>query len=145
MFGLLFKSGIAVENFKIPNNTDSASKLLQTTNRDDFIEYVVCPKCHSIYHYEDYFYVCHGQKESKACTHIPNPNHPHHSRRVNCGAILLKKVKTGRGYKLVPNKVYPYQPLSKSLTCLVQKEGFLDSCEMCRNRVASDTHLIDHI
>ena len=145
MFGLLFKSGTAVENFKIPNNTDSASKLLQTTNRDDFIEYVVCPKCHSIYHYEDYFYVCHGQKGSKACTHIPNPNHPHHSRRVNCDAILLKKVKTGRGSKLVPNKVYPYQPLSKSLTCLVQKEGFLDSCEMCRNRVASDTHLIDHI
>ena len=143
MFGLLFKIGTAVKNFKIPKNTDSASKLLQITNRDDFIEYVACPKCHSIYHYEDCFYVCHGQKESKACNHIPNPNHPHHSRRVNCGAILLKKVKTGRGYKLVPNKVYPYQPLSKSLTYLIQKEGFLDSCEMWRNRVASDTHLID--
>ena len=40
MFGLLFKIGTAVENFKIPKNTDSASKLLQITNRDDFIEYV---------------------------------------------------------------------------------------------------------
>lgn len=143
VFGSIFISDAAVENFKIPNNTDSVSKLLQTTNSDDFIEYVVCPKCLSVYYYEDCVYSHHGQKESKACPYIAHPNHPHHSRRVSCGAMLLKKVKTGRGHKLVPTKVYPYQPLCKSLTYLVQKEGFIDSCEMWRNREATENHLVD--
>ena len=59
------------------------------------------------------------------------------------GAILLKKVKTQKGFKLIPKKVYPYQPLSNSITYLANKPGFLDSCEMWRSKMPPDGYLTD--
>ena len=58
---------------------------------------------------------------------------------------LLKKVRSGRSNKLIPIKVYPYQPLQKSLTYLIQKEGFLDACEKWRRRMSliPNAHLAD--
>lgn len=104
---------------------------------DDFTEYVVCPDCHSIYEFKDCFEKEAGVKVSKKCCHISYPNHPQRSRRKKCGAQLLKKVNTGRGYKLVPNKVYPYYSLQKSLQRLVGRQGFLSLCEQWRERARS--------
>ena len=78
-----------------------------------------------------------GVKVSKKCHHIAYPNHTQRSRRRECGTQLLKRVKSGRGYKLVPLKVYPYQSLEKSLQRLVRREGFLDACEHWRGRSQS--------
>ena len=69
--------------------------------------------------------------------------HSHRSRRQACGAKLLKKVKTRKGFKLVPIKIYPYQPLSNSLTYLANKPGFLESCDMWQTRNSSEHYLLD--
>ena len=76
----------------------------------EFIKYMVCPKCYSVYNYED----CvnrsrsHGRSTSKFCKHIAYPNHPHQSRQTPCDTLLLKTVKTKRGISLQPFKFYPY-------------------------------------
>jgi len=120
---------------KIPNDIPAAYKFLSKQN-DDFISYVVCPNCDCIYDYDDCIVTtAFGQKESKLCRHIAYPNHSHASRRQECKAKLLKKVRSGKGYKLVPIKEYPYQPLSKSVAYLVKRTDFLKACEKWRKRM----------
>ena len=62
------------------------------------------------------------------------PNHPNVSRRQPCGASLFKIVRTS---KLVPLKVFPYFPLSKSLEILAKRPGFFTACEEWRDRARS--------
>ena len=101
----------------------------------EFIEYVVCPCCHSVYEYEDCIQSVGGETISKCCRHVSYPNHPQPSRRQQCGAILLKKVRSGRGHKLVPIKVFPYMPLQKSLQSLANRPDFISACEQWRERM----------
>ena len=122
---------------RIPKNISGTRKLLWNTNRDGFVTYVVCPKCESVYDYNDCIASCRGYKESKRCRHIAYPNHPHSRRRQECGTKLLKKVKSGRGYQLIPVKEFAYQPLQRAFSCLVRREGFLDACEQWRGRMSS--------
>lgn len=128
---------------KMPNNMAAAQKILQATDTKSFIEFVACPKCHSIYNYDDCIYTHCGKKEAKTCRHVAHPNHPCTSQRIACSTSLLKKVKTIRGFKFIPIKVYPYQPLSNSLNNLARKGDFLDSCEKWRSRIIPETHLAD--
>ena len=99
---------------------------------DNFIQYVICPRCSSVYEYGDC--VKTGGKESEQCCHVAFPKHPQVSKRKQCGALLLKKVRTGKGYSLQPIKVYPYFPLQKSFERLASIAGFLEVCESWRNR-----------
>lgn len=48
---------------------------------DSFIKYVVCPKCKSIYKFEDCVQTRSGQKVSGRCKFVPWPNHPHRRKR----------------------------------------------------------------
>ena len=130
---------------KFPQNIRAAQQLLWQERKTDIIEFVVCPKCHSVYSYEDCVITRAGQKESKVCSHVAYPDHPQLRRRKACGTVLLKRIKVKSGYKLIPIKCYPYQPLSHSFTYLVNKEGFLQSCEKWRHRLAliPSTHLSD--
>lgn len=117
---------------------------LLTISQDDFNLYVVCPLCDSVYEYKDCFRINHfGVKESKRCKFISNPDHPHLSRRVPCGAVLLKKVKIKSGYKLSPIKAYPYKPLRKSLEQLLKRKDFLQNCEKWRTRTVPDGLMCD--
>lgn len=135
LFGKAIVSDENVIADKIPNDIPAAYKFLSKKS-DDFISYVVCPNCDCIYDYDDCIKTTtFGQKESKLCRHIAYPNHPHVSRRQECKAQLLKKVRSGKGYKLVPMKEYPYQPLSKSIAYLVKKTDFLEACEKWRRRM----------
>ena len=47
----------------------------------EFIEYVVCPCCHSVYEYEDCIQSVGGEIISKCCCHVSYPNQPQPSRR----------------------------------------------------------------
>ena len=47
VFGSLLKE-FPTKSIKIPSNTVAANKLLKISSNEDFIEYVVCPKCDSI-------------------------------------------------------------------------------------------------
>jgi len=87
----------------IPVTLQSLHHLLSLQN-EDFVKYVVCPSCDSIYEFNDCVEVGrNGQKESKLCQHVRFPNHPHESRRKPCKAVLLKKVRAKQGYVLSPS------------------------------------------
>jgi len=56
------------------------------------------------------------------------------SHREKCSAVLIKKVKHGSKYQLVPRKVYAYNSIKSSLTRLFTREGFALKLEEWRNR-----------
>ena len=123
----------------IPTNIKAVQRALWNKTEDDFIMYVVCPKCDSLYDYTD----CIHRNESKHCTNVAYPNHPMVRKRKNCNTQLLKKVKRKR--QTYSNKKFPYQPIFKSLSYLINKEGFIDACKEWRNRlsVVPDSYLGD--
>lgn len=59
-------------------------------HNDDFIKYVVCPSCHSLYLYENCFEEL--SNGPMTCTYYAFPQHSHVSRRKPCGHRLLKDV-----------------------------------------------------
>ena len=121
----------------VPSNADNAHRYVWGCKGSNFLTYVVCPACDSIYDYEACINSTGTEMESKKCMHVPYPNHPHASKWKECGALLLKKVRSGRNCKLVPIKAYPYQPLRISLGRLVKKKGFIEACEQWRQRQPS--------
>lgn len=135
LIGKVFQSGsIAAAADCIPVTLNTVYKLVEV-NKDSFIEYVVCPKCGSIYEYSDCVMVrANGEKESKVCCHVTMPNHPHRLQRVPCGAVLLKKQRTKKRVHLTPIKVYPYRPLKGSIQQLLNRPGILEKCEQWRSR-----------
>ena len=103
-------------------------------NEDDFTRFVVCPKCHSIYRFEECF-IDSACKIPRLCSTCEYPHHPHRSRRLPCGAKLLAEVSlTNNCRKYYPCKVYCYKPLKDSLHTLVSCVGFLTLCELWRLR-----------
>ena len=126
----------------VPSSTDGALKFLGLNKDSSFITYVVCPNCDSIYSFDDCVISRGMTIESKCCKHIAYPNHPQASRRKECGSLLLRKVKAGKRFTLIPIKAYPYQPLCTSLGRLVQREGFVQTCEQWRQR---KTHIPPHV
>ena len=94
VFGTVFASD-RLQQFssEIPPSTVAAHKLLWNTNESNFIEYVVCPSCHSNYEYNDCFIIQRGQKESKVCSHVAYPNHSRHSKRKSCGAAEESQIR----------------------------------------------------
>ncbi len=133
--GLAFHcEGLVDAANSIPLGLKAVNKLLGI-DPDDFVTYVVCPSCHSVYSYDDCIIKrAYGRSESKHCCHVAYPKHPHRSRRKACGAQLLKKVRTKSGQSLKPFKVYPYRPLKASIAHLVRRPGFLECCEKWRSR-----------
>ena len=59
---------------------------------DDFIRYVVCPKCENLYEYLECINRVGNELESKRCTYVAFKNHPFMRYRSPCNAVLLKKV-----------------------------------------------------
>ena len=75
------KFTIGQESTVFPHTVSRAHSYLRNTHNDDFTVYVVCPKCDSIYEYDDCVVYVQGKKQSKHCKHIAYPNHPNVSRR----------------------------------------------------------------
>lgn len=93
VFGRAFTTS---QQLNIPNTISSAQSYIFTHQSEDIHYFVVCPSCDSIYEYEECFTFSHGRKQSKCCKHIAYPNHPNIRRRSECGAQLLKSVKSGK-------------------------------------------------
>ena len=98
----------------LPKTLSSAKKLVGKPN-DGVTDYVVCPKCNTLYRMSECILKELGREESRKCGYIEFPNHPHHSRRSKCNTALLKKVKMGRKSKLVPCKLYQYHSIIHTL------------------------------
>lgn len=91
---------------------------------DRFIKFVVCPKCHKLYTFEQAQVLLQGKKQSKLCDFVKYPNHSHARMRSPCGATLMKVVvsKDGNKQSLYPFKTYCYQSLKISLQRLLQRQ-----------------------
>lgn len=102
--------------------------------------YVACPKCHSLYNFED----CIGKSGSRMnvvlCKHKEYPNHPVSHYRSACNTPLLRICKHNKFY---PYKSYPYQSLKSAITRLLKRVGFLEKCEMWRQRKSVDGYVGD--
>lgn len=102
-----------------------------------FTIYVACPKCDSLYEYDDCIKTSSdGMKESAKCCHVTMPNHPHRSRRRPCGAVLMKKQRTKNRISIIPIKAYPYRSIKKSMKHLLVNTGFIEKCEHWRKRAS---------
>ena len=113
-------------------------------DKDRFIKYVVCPKCHTLYNFDDCYELVCGRKVTKKCTFVQFPNHRQHFRRTKCDEPLLKEVslKSG-GTKLYPHKVYCYNSIIDNLRQFLQRPGFVNKCELWRSRDVPDGFLTD--
>lgn len=131
-FNQLVHGKQTIEEF--PKTLKATSKLVGI-DPNTFVEYIVCPKCNSVFDYKFGYTVHNNEKFPVKCPNIEYPNHPHASKRKPCGTYLMKIAKTRTGTTtLRPHKVYAYQPLKTALTNLVNRTGFLDVCEQWRSR-----------
>lgn len=122
-------NGISELASSLPLTQGPIHKALGFDTNDWCTEYVVCPKCHSIYEFDDCVHItASGCKESKKCSHVTMPEHPHRQQCTECGSLLLKKQYIKSGYRLVPYKVYPYRSLKRSITKLMNKRDFVEQC-----------------
>ena len=118
------------------------SKSLQTIKhalrskfgQNSVTEYVVCPKCNSLYMLQDCIIRQNGREESWLCEYVMYSRHPQISRRSKCYAQLLKRISTAKGSKLVPRKVFIYNSIISAVTSMVTRKDFLLKCEHWRNR-----------
>ena len=98
---------------------------------DTFTKYVVCPRCHCIYQFEDSYRTVGSIKQSKRCCFVKFPNHRQLWRRTACGAMLLKEVTLKSWVKrLYQHKVYCYYSIIESLRELVKRPNFTLNCEL---------------
>ena len=127
----------------VPLTLSTVHKLISLEN-DHFVNFVVCPKCDSVYEFQDCIDMDNnGLQQAKDCSHIDFPNHPQASHRNPCGAKLLKQVRRKHGSSLVPIKVYPYMSLKESFGKFVKRESFLAICEQWRIRTPPQGFLCD--
>ena len=138
LLGVIYQNNdITKLSEQIPLTITTAEKLLGINLQScGIIEFVVCPKCDSVYSYEN----CvenraNGTKRAKRCYHIKYPRHPHASKRKPCDAELLKSVVTRKTKSaLRPIKTYCYYPLHLSMQRLALRPGFISMCEQWRGR-----------
>lgn len=89
----------------------------------------------SLYTYKDCQEKVGSRVESKGCSIIPFPDHPHRSKRSKkCGRSLLKSVEVKLGKKILyPYKLYCYTPLKSSLQKLFVR-SFYEQCQHWKTR-----------
>ena len=121
---------------EIPLAVKTAEKYLGIGfDHGGIVEFVVCPKCSSVYCYSDCVEIkANGTKHAKWCHHIKYPRHPHVSKRQPCNAKLLNSTQQSKSKDLSPIKTYCYYPLHLSIQRLVSRPGFLNMCEQWRMR-----------
>ena len=112
-------------------------------NASKYTTYAVCPKCSALYDPKDCIIKTGSIEESRKCEHIEFPNHPQRSRRSKCGTVLMKRIKLGAKYKMVPRKTFVYQSIVESLKEMSCRPGFLPLCEKWRQRTLPPGELGD--
>ena len=112
--------------------------------KDRFIKYVVCPKCHSLYVFDDCYELWPGKKVTKKCSFVQFPNHCRHFCHKMCEEQLLKEVslKTVET-KLHLRKVYCYNSVISNLQHFLQRPSFAQKCELWSSRDIPDGFLAD--
>ena len=104
--------------------------------QDEFEKFVACPKCCTLYKTEEYTVrKTNGRVVSKKCDNVRFPNHPQRNQRKQCGALLMKQMRSKNGSTyLYPKRLYCFKKLSDSLRAQITRPGFLEKCESWRTR-----------
>ncbi len=103
-------------------------------------KFVVCNKCHNIYHYED----CKENNSSKLCSFVLFPNHPHYQKRLSCGTPLLTTVELASQKRILyPYLAYCYISIQESLQKMLLEPSFFEKCEQWRSRAVPEENLND--
>ena len=125
----------------LPRPLQSIKKALRINlPKQTSTEYVVCPKCNSLYLYE-HCIIGHSGSDF-----VEYPNYPQVSRRSRCNTPPLKKITVGKGAKLVPRKVFIYHSIISTLNAMINRKDYLCKCEHWRNRKNSLSHgLLDDV
>ena len=95
--------------------------------RDEFEKFVACPKCCVSYKTEE----CtvretNGWVVSKKCDYVRFPSHPQRTRRKQCGALLMKQMRSKNGSTfLYPKRLYCFRKLSDSLRVQITNKTWL--------------------
>ena len=121
----------------IPKSLHTLRKYFRRDN--GCTEYVVCPKCSQLYTISECIMKTGSRVESKRCTYIEFPHHPHQRKRSKCNTVLLKTIQVCGKSKLVPKKVFIYQSVISSLIEMAKTKDFLQKCEHWRNRPVNDS------
>ena len=102
--------------------------------------YCVCPSCHALYKEEDCVTTgLTNAQTGRKCAHIEYPRHPQRFRRKECGIELMKCIKVGKKYKLIPRKRFVYNSITSSIHQFASRPGFFESCEAwCKQSVSTD-------
>ena len=74
-------SAMALVAKRFPNSLYKLRKHLGILNEDEFVKYVVCPKCKSLYDYKDCIQSRCGRQVSARCKFVAWSRHPHRRKR----------------------------------------------------------------
>ncbi|XP_068716184.1 uncharacterized protein [Montipora foliosa] len=108
---------------RLPNTLYKLRKHLGLLNNDNFIKFVVCPKCKTLYDYKECMQKRCGRQVSARCKFVPWSNHPHRSRRGETVSLVY------------PKMVYPYNSVIRSLQQLFGRPGFWMKCQEWRKQI----------
>lgn len=142
--GRMMKADILVNFANIIPETLYMIERKLNLQKDSFTKYAVCPKCKTLYTFEECIHKRpSGEAVSAKCSNVEFPLHPHEARRQPCGTILMKTMRSRAGKSfLYPKEVYCFRHLTDSLQDLINKPGFLEHCEKWRSR---STQLPDNV
>ena len=119
----------------LPTTLYSARKFLNI-DRDNFVQYVVCPKCTKLYHKDDIVINDGGRTVARTCENVPFPRS---KRPRTCGSQLSHKVVLKNGnVKFYALKTYCYKSVIDSLEDLLKRPGVEEQCVKWKRRTISD-------
>ena len=132
--GAVTKLNISTSIDQLPQTVSAAKKCIGNAV-DNFSKYASCPKCHSIYPLHSCIITSTGRtKQSKLCSHVEYPNHPHAARRRPCNTPLMKVVRTSAGTTtLQARQLYCYKSLIESLRDLCHDQPLSISVKLGGN------------
>ena len=91
--------------------------------------YVVCRKCHKLFHFQQCIEKIGRIQKSKVCSFKCYPFHPQRRMRAPCNVTLLKSVTLSSGKHIFyPYLTYCYLGINVSLQQLLKKPDFLPVC-----------------
>ena len=115
-----------------PPTTYKFHKLLYAQNKQ-FLKYVVCQRCSTVYKFEDCTEKIGSREVARICKNrFSNQERP-------CNGELVRRVELiNKNIIFYPNRVYCYMPLCRYLANLVNRPGFDALCNQWKTNISND-------
>lgn len=138
VIGSLISSPVMMGLSAFPASLFLAYKYLKVES-DAFAKYVICPKCYSLYNYDETIRDPSGALSIKRCTYIKFPLHPQRNRRISCGTPLVKRIHYSNGsMRLHALHCYVNKSLRDALQRILIRKNIHLKLESWRNRKIPD-------